>query len=150
MSPEQARGEELDARTDMFSFGAVLYEMATGRQAFRGNTAAVIHEAILNRQPGPVTGINPKAPAKLEEIIGKALEKDRDLRYHSAGDLRGDLKRLKRELDSGRSTAPGPGQPLARATGVSGELRRSRTRKRSSLITLVGGLALIAVAREAG
>jgi serine/threonine protein kinase len=84
MSPEQARGEELDARTDLFSFGAVLYEMATGRMAFPGNTAAVIHEAILNRTPVPASQVNQGLSPKLAEIIGKALEKDRKLRYQSA------------------------------------------------------------------
>jgi eukaryotic-like serine/threonine-protein kinase len=87
MSPEQARGEELDARTDLFSFGAVLYEMATGRLAFPGNSAAVIHDAILNRAPVPVTRLKPELP-KLEEVINKALEKDRKLRYQSAVDVR--------------------------------------------------------------
>ena len=83
MSPEQARGEELDARTDLFSFGAVLYEMATGRMAFPGNTAAVIYEAILNRGPAPPSQANQGLPPKLDEIIGKALEKDRKLRYQT-------------------------------------------------------------------
>src|ERR1700675_952288 len=105
MSPEQARGEELDARTDLFSFGAVLYEMAAGRMAFRGNTAAIVHEAILNRAPVPVTRLNPELPLKLEEVIGKALEKDRKLRYQHAADIRTDLQRLKRDSDSGRGTA---------------------------------------------
>src|SRR5437899_5228833 len=87
MSPEQARGEELDSRTDLFSFGAVLYEMATGRQAFAGNTTAVIHEAILNRAPISAVRLNPELPPQLEEIINRAMEKDPDLRYQSASDL---------------------------------------------------------------
>ena len=94
MSREQARGEELDARTDLFSFGAVLYEMATGRIAFPGNSAAVIYEAILNRTPVPASQVNQGLPRKLDEIIGKALEKDRKLRYQSAAEIRTDLQRL--------------------------------------------------------
>jgi eukaryotic-like serine/threonine-protein kinase len=104
MSPEQARGEELDARTDLFSFGAVLYEMATSRMAFPGNSAAVIHDGILNRTPVPASQAN-QLPPKLDEIIGKALEKDRKLRYQNAADIRTDLQRLKRDSDSGRATA---------------------------------------------
>ena len=102
MSPEQARGEELDARTDLFSFGAVLYEMAAGRMAFSGKTTAIVHEAILNRAPVPVVRLNPVLPPKLEEVINKALEKDRDLRYQHASELSADLKRIRRDTDSGR------------------------------------------------
>jgi tetratricopeptide (TPR) repeat protein/predicted Ser/Thr protein kinase len=105
MSPEQARGEELDARTDLFSFGAVLYEMATGRMAFPGNTAAIVHEAILNRAPVPVGRLKPELPPKLEEITNKALEKDRKLRYQSAAEIRTDLQRLKRDTESARLPA---------------------------------------------
>jgi serine/threonine protein kinase/tetratricopeptide (TPR) repeat protein len=102
MSPEQVRGEELDARTDLFSFGLVLYEMATGRPAFPGNTSGVITEAILNRAPIPLERLNPAFPPKLEEIVNKAIEKDRKLRYQHAADIRTDLQRLKRDTESGR------------------------------------------------
>jgi TolB-like protein/Flp pilus assembly protein TadD/predicted Ser/Thr protein kinase len=115
MSPEQARGEELDARTDLFSFGAVLYEMATGRMAFSGNTAAVILDGILNRAPTSAPQVNPK----VEEIINKALEKDRKLRYQSAADVRTDLQRLKRDSASGRV-------PIAAADAVLEALTTAR------------------------
>ena len=105
MSPEQARGEELDTRTDLFSFGALLYEMATGRMAFSGNTAAVIHEAILNRAPISVARVNPAISPEVERIINKALEKDRNLRYQSAADIRTDLRRMKRDSEPGRTAA---------------------------------------------
>ena len=105
MSPEQARGEELDGRTDLFSLGASLYEMATGKQAFDGTTSAVVFESILNRQPVPSLQLNPDLPPQLERILDRALEKDRDLRYQSAAEMRAEMKILKRTLDSQRSVA---------------------------------------------
>jgi eukaryotic-like serine/threonine-protein kinase len=103
MSPEQARGEDLDPRTDLFSLGAVLYEMGSGQCAFAGGTSAIIFDAILNRTPTAPSSLNPNLPPKLEEIIAKSIEKDRELRYQTAAELRGDLKRLKRDTDSSRS-----------------------------------------------
>lgn len=106
MSPEQARAEELDQRSDLFSFGVVLYEMATGRQSFPGSTTAVIFDGILNRDPPPPSSINPGVPVELDRIISKALEKDRSLRYQTAGDVRSDIRRLKRDSSSMRIAVP--------------------------------------------
>jgi eukaryotic-like serine/threonine-protein kinase len=135
MSPEQARGEDLDARTDLFSFGAVLYEMATGRTAFTGATTAVIHDAILNRAVTPPTSVNPEIPPELERIILKLLEKDRRLRYQTASDLRSDLKRLSRDTTSGKVPV---------ASGPSPVAAKPRSRKR--VYAPIAALLIVAAA----
>src|ERR1700739_1566283 len=120
MSPEQARGETLDVRTDLSSCGGALYEMPTGRQPFSGNTSAVIFNQILEHRPKKVATLNPRLPARLEEIVDKTLEKDRDLRCQTAAELRGDLKRLKLDSDSGRVAPVSPkSQPRVEAVSSS-------------------------------
>jgi serine/threonine protein kinase len=114
MSSEQARGEELDARTDLFSFGATLHEIATGQRAFSGTTTALIFDAILNKAPIAPVRLNAGLPAELESIINKALEKDRDLRYQHGSDIRTDLKRLRRDASSDRSEVAKVSLPLGR------------------------------------
>ena len=140
MSPEQVRGEELDARTDLFSFGAVLYEMVTAVMPFRGDTAGVISDAILNRAPVAPTRLNPDVPAKLEGLIDKALEKDRKLRYQSASEIRTDLQRLRRESESGRAAVVAPARATSKSISGSTGTRR--------VVAAVG--ALVAVALAAG
>ena len=144
MSPEQVRGEALDERTDLFSLGVVLYEMATGQQAFSGATTGVVFEGILNREPARPSEANPAVPAELDRIIGKALERDKDVRYQTARDLLADLKRLRRDTTSGRKAAAA-GQSTAAmpvAAAPSGPVAVARTGGRRR--NLVVGVALVA------
>ena len=144
MSPEQVRAEDLDPRTDLFAFGSVMYEMATGQMAFPGSSNGVIFEAILNRMPAPVLEVNPTIPQKLDELIAKSLEKERDMRYQTAAELRGDLKRIKRGMESSRIRA-GSASGIAAATAPAGAMNPAATANRRvwKAAALAGVLALL-------
>jgi Tol biopolymer transport system component len=148
MSPEQVRGEALDARTDLFSLGIVLYEMATGRQAFSGTTTGVVFDGILNREPAPASEANPGVPQELERIVGKALEKDKDIRYQTAKDLEADLKRLRRDTTSGRKAVTTSSTAVSQSGATSAPAVAATAggaRSRSRLLLAGGTLAAVIV-----
>ena len=154
MSPEQARGKELDTRTDIFSFGLVLYEMATGKQTFSGNTSAEIFDAILNRTPVAPVKLNPAVPPKLEDMVGRALEKDRNLRYQHASDMRSELQRLKRDTESGRtgvaatSAGPVPASSVTATSAASAPV--AGVTAKAVRWPILAGVAVVAVVLVAG
>jgi len=143
MSPEQVMGKELDARTDLFSFGAVLYEMATGQLPFRGDTSGMIFEAILNRAPAPAIRLNPAVLPRMEEIINKCLEKDRNLRYQHASEIRADLERLKRDTGSGRSAVTAVGERREDSTLALPRRRRLRLVLVGTAVVCFGALGYL-------